>query len=139
MVDLYFFYPKFLMKSVNKVILLGNVTRDPELKTGEGKHPVCTFGLATNRVWKDQSGTKQSVPEFHNVVCWNKLAEFSGEFLKKGKPLYVEGYMKTHSWENPETKVKMFKTEVVAEDISLVSPRDKNAEVPEVEQEAVAA
>lgn len=123
------------MKSVNKIILLGNVTREPEMKTTEGKHTVCTFGLATNRIWKDQNGEKQSIAEFHNIVCWNRLAEFCGQYVKKGKPLYVEGYMKTGSWEDTETKAKHFKAEVVAEDISLLSAKDKDTETPETEKE----
>ncbi|MBM3230916.1 single-stranded DNA-binding protein [Candidatus Peregrinibacteria bacterium] len=121
------------MKSVNKIILLGNVTRDPEVKATDGKQTVCTFGLATNRCWKDKGGKKQTVAEFHNVVSFGKLAEFSGKYVKKGKPVYIEGYSKTQSWENPENNVKMFKTEVVVENMSLLSPRDKATEVPEAE------
>lgn len=126
------------MKSVNKIILLGNVTRDPELKMTEGKQTVCTFGLATNRYWKDKAGQKQSTVEFHNIVSFGKLAEFSGQYVKKGKPVYVEGYVKTQTWENPENNVKMFKTEIVVENLSLLSPKDKEAEVPEAQAEEMA-
>lgn len=126
------------MKSVNKIILLGNVTRDPELKAAEGKQAVCTFGLATNRSWKDKSGTKQTLAEFHNIVSFGKLAEFSGEYVKKGKPVYIEGHVKTQSWENPENKVKMYKTEIVVDEMSLLSPKDKETEVPEGQTEEMA-
>lgn len=111
------------MKSVNKVILLGNVTRDPELKaTGNGQS-VCTFGLATNRVWRDQSGAKQSLPEYHNLVAWGGLAEFCAQYVRKGKPVYVEGYLKTRSWDGPEGS-KIFRTEIVIENLVLLGPRE---------------
>lgn len=111
------------MKSVNKVILLGNVTRDPELKaTGSGQS-VATFGLATNRVWKDQSGEKQSLPEYHNLVAWGGLAEFCAQNVRKGKPLYIEGYLKTRSWDGPEGS-KIFRTEIVVENLVLLGPRE---------------
>jgi single-strand DNA-binding protein len=111
------------MKSVNKVILLGNVTRDPLLKQTTGGQTVVTFGLATNRVWKDINGEKQSLPEYHNLVAWGKLAEFIAENVKKGKPLFIEGYLKTRSWDSPEGS-KIFRTEVVVENIVLVGPKD---------------
>ena len=111
------------MKSVNKVILLGNVTRDPELKSTANGQSVATFGLATNRVWKDQSGEKQSLAEYHNLVAWGGLAEFCGQNVRKGKPLYIEGYLKTRSWDNPEG-AKIFRTEIVIENLVLLGPRD---------------
>ena len=110
------------MKSVNSVTLLGNVTRDPELKATTNGQSVCTFGLATNRVWKDPNGVKQSLPEYHNVVAWGGLAEFCGQYVKKSKPLYIEGYLKTRSWDGPEG-TKIFRTEIVAEDVILLGPR----------------
>ncbi len=112
------------MKSVNKVILLGNVTRDPELKATANGQSVATFGLATNRVWKDQSGEKQSLAEYHNLVAWGGLAEFCAQSVHKGKPLYVEGYLKTRSWDGPEAS-KIFRTEIVVENLVLLSPRDE--------------
>lgn len=118
------------MKSVNKVILIGNVTRDPEVKSTQTGQSVCTFGLATNRVWKDQNGQRQSLPEFHNLVAWGGLAEFCGQSVKKGKPLYIEGYLKTRSWENPETKSKSYRTEIVIDNMVLLSPRENVAEDP---------
>lgn len=111
------------MKSVNKVILLGNVTRDPELKATVGGQSVATFGLATNRVWKDQNGEKQSLPEYHNLVAWGGLAEFCAQNVRKGKPLYIEGYLKTRSWDGPEGS-KIFRTEIVVENLVLLGPRE---------------
>jgi len=113
------------MKSVNKVILLGNATRDPQLKSTQGGQSVVTFGIATNRIWKDPNGEKQSLPEYHNLVAWGKLAEFIAESVTKGKPLYIEGYLKTRSWDSPEG-TKIFRTEVVVENIILVGPRPVN-------------
>lgn len=120
------------MKSVNKVILLGNVTRDPELKQTTGGQSVCTFGLATNRVWRDSNGEKQSLPEYHNIAAWGGLAEFCNQYVKKGKPLYIEGYLKTRSWDGPEG-AKIFRTEIVAENLILLGPR------PEQEGEVAGA
>lgn len=111
------------MKSVNKVILLGNVTREPELKATANGQAVCTFGLATNRIWKDASGEKQSLAEYHNLVAWGGLAEFCGQNVHKGKPIYVEGYLKTRSWDGPEGS-KIFRTEIVIENLVLLGPRD---------------
>lgn len=122
------------MKSVNKVILLGNVTRDPELKTTTGGQSVTTFGMATNRVWKDAGGEKQSLPEYHNLVAWSGLAEFCAQSVTKGKPVYVEGYLKTRSWDGPEG-TKIFRTEVVVENLILVGPRGEGAEADDIPTE----
>ena len=111
------------MKSVNRVTLLGNVTRDPELKSTGAGQSVCTFGLATNRVWKDAAGEKQSLAEFHNLVAWGGLAEFCAGNVRKGKPLYVEGYLKTRSWDGPEGS-KIFRTEIVIENVVLLGPKE---------------
>ncbi len=118
----------FFMKSVNTVILLGNVTQDPEVKTLPSGQVVSSFGLATNRVWKDSNGEKQTMAEFHNLIAWAKLGEFVGKYVKKGKPLYVEGHLKTHSWDNPQG-VKMYRTEVVLDNLVLLGAKDKSPEV----------
>lgn len=117
------------MKTVNKVTLLGNTTRDPELKSTSGGHSVCTLGLATNRVWKDASGVKQSLPEYHNLVMWGGLAEFVHQHVRKGKPLFVEGYLKTRTWDD-DKGAKHYRTEIVVENLVLIGPKE------EVEQEA---
>lgn len=123
------------MKSVNTVTLLGNVTFDPELKTpGEGM-TVCTFGLATNREWRDANGDKQSQAEFHTLVAWGKLAEFCAQYVNKGKPVYVEGHLKTNSWENPQG-TKLQKTEVVVDNLVLLGTKQKSADVDASVEEA---
>lgn len=114
----------FLMKSVNKVILLGNITRDPELKSTTNGQAVCTFGIATNRNWKDANGQKQSLAEYHNLVAWGGLAEFCSQSVKKGKPVYIEGYLKTRSWESPEG-AKIFRTEIVVENLVLLGAKEE--------------
>lgn len=124
------------MKSVNKVTLLGNVTRDPELKSTTAGQSVATFGLATNRVWKDATGEKQSLAEFHNLVAWGAQAEFVSQYVKKGKPLYVEGYLKTRSWDSQEG-TKIFRTEVVVENVVLLGAKgdEEMPEAPEMGEE----
>lgn len=115
------------MRSVNKVILVGNITRDPELKkTGSGQS-IATFGLATNREWVTGSGEKQSLAEYHNLVAWGKLAEICQQYLKKGKLIYTEGYLKTRSWDSPEG-AKIFKTEIVINDMIMLDKRPKDEE-----------
>jgi single-strand DNA-binding protein len=134
------------MKSVNKVMLIGNVTRDPELKSTAGGQAVCTFGLATNRVWRDASGEKQSLPEYHNLVAWSRLGEFCQQNVRKGKPLYIEGYLKTRTWETAEG-AKAFRTEIVVENLVLLGPRtegektegDEHPAFPEAQPVDVAA
>lgn len=110
------------MRSINKVILIGNLTRDPETKQITNGQTIVTFGMATNREWVTQSGEKKSLAEFHNVVAWGKLAEICSNYLKKGKFVYVEGYLKTRSWDSPEG-VRIFKTEIVAQDMIMLEKR----------------
>jgi len=112
------------MRSVNKVILIGNITRDPELKRTTNGQSIVTFGLATNREWVTSKDEKQSLAEYHNLVAWGKLAEICNQYLKKGKFIYVEGYLKTRSWDSPEG-VKIFKTEVVIYDMIMLEKRPK--------------
>ena len=126
------------MKSVNIVTLLGHVTNAPEVKTIPTGQIVCTFGLATNRVWKDAKGDKQEAAEFHNLVVWGKLGEFCGQYVKKGKPLYVMGHLKTHSWENPQ-KVKLHRTEVIVDDVVLLGAKDKSPETEQVAEPETAS
>lgn len=113
------------MRSVNKVILVGNLTRDPQLKqTGNGQS-VVTFGLATNRSWMTNDGQQQTSTEFHELVAWAKLAEIIAINLKTGKLVYVEGYLKTRSWDQ-EDGTKRYKTEVVVQDLVILSKKDSN-------------
>ncbi|MBN2087213.1 single-stranded DNA-binding protein [Candidatus Peregrinibacteria bacterium] len=110
------------MRSVNKVILVGNLTRDPELKQTTNGQSIVTFGLATNREWVTRSTEKKSLAEYHNIAAWGKLAEICQNYLKKGKLVYVEGYLKTRSWDSPEG-VKIFRTEIVATDMIMLDKR----------------
>jgi len=113
------------MRSINKVFLIGNLTRDPELRQTPNGQFVCTFGIATNRLWQTSNGTKQTSVEFHELVAWARLAENCHKHLKKGKLIYVEGYLKTRSWDTPEG-VKKFKTEIIVQDMIMLDKREKN-------------
>jgi single-strand DNA-binding protein len=121
------------MRSINKVILIGNLTRDPEMKETTGGQPITTFGLATNRAWVTRGGEKQQSAEFHELVAWGKLAEICNTYLKKGKLIYVEGYLKTRSWDS-EDGTKRFRTEVVVNDMIMLDKR-KEGEETAVEEE----
>lgn len=105
--------------SLNKVQLIGNLTRDPEIKQIPGGQVVATFGLATNLTWTDQSGQKQNKAEFHNIVAWRKLAEICGQYLKKGGKVYIEGRLQTRDWEG-EDGVKRYRTEIVADNMIML-------------------
>jgi len=109
------------MKSVNKVILLGNLTRDPELKQSEGKKPVCVFGLATNRSWPIKPGETQLATEFHRIVAFDKLAETCNQYLKKGRKVYLEGRLQTRSYKGKDGSDKVA-TEIVLEELVLLDP-----------------
>lgn len=110
------------MYALNKVQIIGNITRDPEVRQIASGQMVCTIGVATNRSWKDQSGNKQEQTEFHNVVCWGKLAEIAGQYLKKGAKVYFEGRLQTRSWDDDSGK-KNYRTEIVAENMIMLSPK----------------
>ena len=122
------------MRSINKVILLGNLTRDPEIKKTLNNQTVATFGLATNREWITKDGRKEKSSEFHDLVCWGRLAEIAGQYLRKGKPVYVEGYLKTRSWDDA-TGIKKFRTEIVVNDLIMVEKREHNDEISTVPSE----
>lgn len=118
------------MRSVNKVILIGNLTRDPELRQTPNGQTVVTFGVATNREWVTRDGRRQSLSEFHDVVAWANLAEVCQKYLKKSKLVYVEGYLKTRSWDTPEG-IKRFKTEIVVQDLIMLDKRSENGDQPD--------
>ena len=117
------------MRSVNKVILIGNLTRDPETRQTPNGQSVTTFGLATNREWSTRDGQRHTSSEFHEVVAWSKLADICGKYLKKGKLVYIEGYLKTRSWDTPEG-IKKFKTEIVIQDMIMLEKR-QGGEMPD--------
>ena len=107
---------------LNKVMLIGNLTRDPEMRTTPGGQNVCSFGLATNLVWNDQSGPRQTRAEFHNIVAWRKLAEICAQYLKKGNKIYIEGRMQTRDWQDKEGN-KRQRTEIVADNMIMLDTR----------------
>ena len=109
------------MRSVNKVILIWNVVRDPDAKDTTSGHAFTSFVIATNREWYNANWDNQSLAEFHKVVAWWKLAELCAKFLKKGKFIYIEGYLKTRSWE--QDWKKMYRTEVVAQDMIMLNKK----------------
>ena len=104
---------------LNKVILIGNLTRDPELKAIASGNKVCTFGLATNRVYKDASGVRQEKTEFHNIVVWGKTAENVAQYMRKGSQILVEGRLETRSWDDTATGAKKYRTEIIADTIQF--------------------
>jgi single-strand DNA-binding protein len=114
-----------MAKSVNKVILLGNVGKDPEIRSTGGGTMVANFGLATSERFKDQQGNWQDRTEWHNVVAYARVAEIIRDYVKKGHKLYVEGRLTTRSWDDKESGKKVYRTEVVVSDLSLLSGRDE--------------
>jgi single-strand DNA-binding protein len=104
---------------LNKAMIIGNVTRDPEVRNTPSGQAVVSFGVATNLVWKDQAGNKQEKVEFHNIVAWRKLAETIGKYVKKGSKLYVEGRLQTRTWDD-KNGVKRYTTEIVADNIIML-------------------
>src|SRR6476646_6995686 len=111
-------------KSVNKVILVGNVGKDPEVKYTPSGVALAKFSLATNERFKDKSGEWQDRTEWHNVLAWQRLAEIVGEYVHKGDKLYIEGKLQTSSWEDRQSGDKKFRTEIVARDIVLLGTPD---------------
>ncbi len=133
--------------NLNKVFLLGRLTRDPEVKTTPNGQMVCTFGLATNRVWKNQDKEKQEQTEFHNIVLWQRLAEIASQYLQKGSLVLIEGRLQTRSWED-QSGTKKYKTEIVAENIQMgpkqagasqqasnPQKEDKKEEIPVIDED----
>jgi single-strand DNA-binding protein len=115
------------MKDLNKVMIIGNLTRDPEMRMTPSGQSVASYAVATNRQWKDQSGETQSNAEFHDVVAWGKLAEIVEQYLHKGMRVYIEGRLQTRSWEGQDG-VKRNKTEIVASDVIMLDR--KNNDMP---------
>jgi single-strand DNA-binding protein len=112
------------MASVNKVILVGNLGRDPETRYAPSGGAICNVSIATTRNWKDKaSGEKREETEWHRVVFYDRLAEIAGEYLKKGRPVYVEGRLKTRKWQDKDGHDK-YTTEIIAEEMQLLGSRD---------------
>ena len=104
--------------NLNKAFIMGNLTRDPELRQTPSGQAVCSFGVATNRFYTDKTGQKQKQAEFHNVVAWGKQAEIVNQYLKKGSLIFVEGRIQTRNWQDPQG-AKHYRTEVIAERVQL--------------------
>lgn len=104
---------------LNKVLLIGNLTRDPEMRALPNGNKVTTFSLATNRVWKDKAGAKQESVEYHNVVVFGRQAETSAQYLKRGQSVYIEGRLQTRSWDDKATNQKKYRTEIVADTVQF--------------------
>jgi len=110
------------MYSLNRAQIIGNVTRDPEMRYIPSGQAVVSFGIATNRRWRDKDGNNQEQTEFHDVVAWGKLAEIMGQILHKGNKVYVEGRLQTRSWEGQDG-AKRQRTEIVVDDFVALSPK----------------
>ena len=115
-------------KSVNKVILVGNVGKDPEVKYSPSGTPVAKFSLATNEKYKDRSDEWQERTEWHNIVAWQRLAEIVGEYVKKGAKLYIEGKLQSSSWDDRESGTKKYRTEIVARDLVLLGSHENGGD-----------
>ena len=113
------------MASVNKVILVGNLGRDPEVRYMPNGEAVANFSIATTENWKDKSGVKQEKTEWHNIVMYRKLAEIAGEYLKKGRPVYVEGRLQTRKWE--KDGVTRYSTEIIADSMQMLGGKDSGS------------
>lgn len=111
-----------MARGINKVILIGNLGRDPETRYSQGGNPVTNFSVATSESWRDrQSGEQQERTEWHNVVCFSRLAEIAGEYLKKGSKVYIEGSLRTSSWE--QDGQKRYRTEIMARELQMLDSR----------------
>jgi single-strand DNA-binding protein len=110
---------------LNKVMIIGRLTADPEARTTPQGITVVNFSIATNRIWKDQQGNQQERVEYHNVVAWRRLAEICAQYLAKGRQVYLEGYLQTRSWEDNDGK-KNYRTEIVADNMIMLGSRADN-------------
>lgn len=104
----------------NKVFLLGNLGRDPESRALPSGQPVANFPMATSRKWRDRDGNQQEQTEWHNIVCFGRLAEIAGQYLTKGKQVFVEGRIQTRTWDDRNTGEKRYRTEVVADNFQML-------------------
>ncbi len=105
--------------NLNKVIIVGRVTADPELRSTPAGQSVSSFSVATNRVWTDKNGEKKEETEFHNIVAWARTAEIANQFLKRGGLVLIEGRLQTRSWEDKQAGQKRYRTEIIAERLQL--------------------
>lgn len=108
---------------INKVILLGNLGRDPEIRSLPSGQPVASFSIATSRKWRDKEGNRQEETEWHNIVCFGRQAEIAGQYLTKGKQVFIEGRIRTSSWEDRQSGEKKYKTEIICENFQMLGSR----------------
>ena len=134
------------MANLNKVMLIGRLTRDPELRYTPSGVPVCNLAMATNRYGQDANGERREFTDYHDIVVWNqgnrKLAELCSQYLQKGRLVYVEGRMQTRSWDDAQSGQKRYRTEVNASDVQFLDSRQEGAPavaVPDGEPAAVGA
>jgi single-strand DNA-binding protein len=104
---------------LNKAIIIGNLTRDPELTAIPSGNKVCKFGVATNRVWKDKNGARQEATNYHNVVVWGRQGETCAQYLKRGQQVMIEGRIETRSWEDKSSGEKKYRTEIIADRVQF--------------------
>lgn len=104
----------------NKAFLLGNLGRDPEVRSLPSGQPVANFPMATSRKWRDRDGNQQEQTEWHQIVCFGRLAEIAGQYLTKGKQVFVEGRIQTRSWDDRNTGEKKYRTEIVADNFQML-------------------
>jgi len=134
------------MRDLNKAMLIGNLTRDPELRSTPSGQSVASFAIATNRAWNDAAGQLQKAVEYTDIVAWGKLAEIASQIMKKGRRVYVEGRIQTRNWEGQDG-VKRYKTEVIASDLIVLdrpqstgwnNEQNNTASAPAAQNETVA-
>jgi single-strand DNA-binding protein len=113
------------MASVNKVILMGGLGKDPETRFMPNGDAVCNFSMATSENWKDKQGVKQEKTEWHNIVIYRKLAEIAGEYLKKGSQVYIEGKLQTRKWQTKEGQDR-YTTEIIADSMQMLGSKTQN-------------
>ncbi|MGG5149182.1 single-stranded DNA-binding protein [Alcaligenes aquatilis] len=118
------------MASVNKVIIIGNLGRDPEIRYSADGVGICTISVATSTNWKDKAtGEKREETEWHRIVFYNRLAEIAGEYLRQGSAVYIEGRLKTRKWQDKETGADRYSTEIVAEQMQMLGGRGADGTV----------
>lgn len=111
---------------LNRATVLGRLTRDPEVKNTPNGNTVASMGIATNRVWTDQSGQKQEKVEYHNCVLWGKIGEIAGQYLTKGRRVYVEGRLQTRDWTGQDG-VKRYRTEIIVDNMIMLDGGNRNS------------
>jgi len=122
--------------NLNKAMIIGNLTRDPEVRNTPTGQTVASFGVATNFIWTDQSGQRQQKVEYHNVVAWRRLAEIVGQYLKKGSKVFIEGRLQTRDWLGQDG-VKRYRTEIVAENMIMLDRAGASSQAAREEQPPV--